>query len=358
MWRIDVQKDGQRRSFYSSKPGRTGQREANAKADAWLDDGVEVGRARVSDILDDHLERVKTTSRGNYRKEAYIVETYIRPAIGRKKISDLQMDDLQRILDKAHHHTDKKTGKPVELSRKTLQGIRSTISAMLKICRRRKLLYLVGEDLEIPKSSRVKGKNILQPDGLAVLFSSDATTWRGKPAPDPLINAYRLQVLLGLRPGELKGLTPSDFQGDRLTIRRAVNSYNEETMGKNENAIRAITLSAMARSCLEDQMQRLPDDGTLFGLPSLDAYRARWKEYCATNKIPYVTPYELRHTFVSVVKNLPEGEVKSLVGHSKSMDTFGVYGHAISGEDKKVSIRVNSLFVDLLKEYQKRGKNE
>ena len=25
-WRIDVQKDGARKSFYSSKPGRTGQR--------------------------------------------------------------------------------------------------------------------------------------------------------------------------------------------------------------------------------------------------------------------------------------------------------------------------------------------
>lgn len=33
-WKIDVQKDGKRRSFYSFKPGRTGQREANAKADA------------------------------------------------------------------------------------------------------------------------------------------------------------------------------------------------------------------------------------------------------------------------------------------------------------------------------------
>lgn len=36
-WQINVQKDGIRRSFTSSKPGRTGQREANAKADAgWM----------------------------------------------------------------------------------------------------------------------------------------------------------------------------------------------------------------------------------------------------------------------------------------------------------------------------------
>ena len=36
-WRISVQREGVRKSFYSRKPGRTGQREANAKADAWLD---------------------------------------------------------------------------------------------------------------------------------------------------------------------------------------------------------------------------------------------------------------------------------------------------------------------------------
>lgn len=39
-WQINVQKYGERRSFYSSTPGRTGQREANAKADAWLDDNI------------------------------------------------------------------------------------------------------------------------------------------------------------------------------------------------------------------------------------------------------------------------------------------------------------------------------
>ena len=43
-WRVSVQKDGVRKQFYSNKPGRTGQREANAKADAWLDDGIAARR--------------------------------------------------------------------------------------------------------------------------------------------------------------------------------------------------------------------------------------------------------------------------------------------------------------------------
>lgn len=42
-WCIAVQKNGTRKRFYSSTPGRTGQREANAKADAWLDDSVRNG---------------------------------------------------------------------------------------------------------------------------------------------------------------------------------------------------------------------------------------------------------------------------------------------------------------------------
>lgn len=36
-WKLGVQKDGVRKWFYSSTPGRTGQREANKKADLWLD---------------------------------------------------------------------------------------------------------------------------------------------------------------------------------------------------------------------------------------------------------------------------------------------------------------------------------
>ena len=40
-----------------------------------------------------------------------------------------------------------------------------------------------------------------------------------------------------------------------------------------------------------------------------------------------------------------------MVGHSKNMDTFGVYGHALEGEDQQVAIRINSLFVDLLKKH-------
>ena len=36
------------------------------------------------------------------------------------------------------------------------------------------------------------------------------------------------------------------------------------------------------------------------------------------------------------------------MGHSKSMDTFGVYGHALQGEDTVTAEKVNGLFERIL----------
>ena len=71
---------------------------------------------------------------------------------------------------------------------------------------------------------------------------------------------FRRPFPVGSGPGELHGLLPQDYQKGRLLIRRAVNSYGEETKGKNENAIRPITLSPLARACVDAQLADLPDD--------------------------------------------------------------------------------------------------
>ena len=61
-----------------------------------------------------------------------------------------------------------------------------------------------------------------------------------------------------------------------------------------------------------------------------------------------ITLYELRHTFVSIAKSLPEGEIKSLVGHSQNMDTYGVYSHAFEGDFDKVSNDIQVCFDNIL----------
>lgn len=76
---------------------------------------------------------------------------------------------------------------------------------------------------------------------------------------------------------------------------------------------------------------------------------------CEYNGITVVTPYELRHTFVSIAKKLPEGFVKTVIGHSKSMDTFGVYGHAIKGEDVAITAALDDAFHSAIDKYKNKS---
>ena len=339
-WRIDVQKDGQRKSFYSSKTGRTGQREANAKADKWLETGVAPTTMRVEEAyVLWYATQQQTTGEGNCRNISTRWRHWIGPGIGHKKLSSLTEQDLQNVVNKAY---------AAGLSKKTLSCICADMRALCKFCRASKLSTFNPESLRIPAGARLKGKKILQPADLLTLFNVDTTLYKGKTVRDDYINAYRFQVLTGLRPGELVGLQWGDIHGNTVQVQRAVNVRGEITKGKNQNAVRSFVLSTMARRVLDDQREITGNVGCVFGILTERQYAYRWRNYCITNGLTPVTPYELRHTFVSVVKTLPAGEVKGLVGHSQDMDTFGVYGHALTGEAESTAEAVNGTFLRLL----------
>lgn len=348
-WQINVQKDGVRRSFYSSIPGRAGQRECNKKADDWLDDNIEDENSRVKDLWEQFIAEIKlTTSAGNARNISYFGDNWIIPSIGRFKISIITENHLQEIIIKGYEHG---------LSKKTLIELSANIKKFIKYCRRIKVTTLLPESLYIPKGAKTKEKRIVQPDGFIILFRNDKITMRRKEVTDFFINAYRFQALTGLRPGELIALKQKNIIGNTVYIKNAINVHGEETKGKNDNAIRHFALSELAQTVVQAQLDMLSSVGMksdfLFPGENGEAlleqtYRRRWKRFCDYNNIPYVTPYELRHTFVSVAKNLPEGRVKTLVGHSRNMDTFGVYGHELDGELQKTASDLNTLFNEIL----------
>lgn len=260
-WQIKVQKDNERKAFYSSKPGRAGQREANAKADAWLDDGVENQNLKVSVLYKQYLESVKLrTSDENYEKLERDGRNHILPVIGNKKISVLNEQNLQRVIDIA---ASKK------LSYKTLKNIRAAMSGFLKYCRLSKVTTLCIENIILPQSAPTKQKNILQPKDLKILFSSDKTMFRGKVVTDPFIYAYRFEVLTGLRPGELVGLEWDDDCGDQLKLTRSINKKRQVTSGKNKNAVRPVILFDLARKVL-DQQKTISNGKRIFEIPSSD----------------------------------------------------------------------------------------
>jgi integrase len=337
MWRINVQKDGIRKSFYSGTPGRTGQRECNKKADEWLDENIIKTGLRVSSVCDEYLKSIqKVTGTGNCRNNDYFIRVYIKPKIGNIKLENITERHLQEVINSAY-----KKG----LAKKTLGSLRACIQAILKFGRINKYTTLIAENLTVPVSAPVYEKTILQPADLNILFSDSQTKYRRKIVSDPNIYAYRFYVVTGLRPGELIGLKWKDIRGDVVHLWRSINTLNEETQGKNYNSRRTFKLTPMALSILDNQkaLQSNMNIETehIFsrndGRPIIeDRLYESWIRYRNYHNLSNSTLYELRHTFVSIVKKLPEGYLKELVGHSKDMDTYGVYSHEFA-DDKAIA---------------------
>lgn len=367
-WQIKVQKDGVRRTFTSAKPGRTGQREANRKADAWLDEGITSTTKRCADVWSEYMISVEAAAGGSYIDQVEkFGRNYILPVIGVRRIGDLSTGMLQDVLNRSYkegclNQASRRRSKG-NLSRKTLQGIRGVEVSFVKWARQHKYTTLRPEDegLAVPKGARNKGKKILQPDALRVLLSTDTREVRGKVEQDENVHAYRVAVMTGLRPGELLGLCVGDVEGNRLHLHRAINRQNEETTGKNENAIRTVVLHPLAAAEIHAQLQQrtceeerpLRDDDPIFPLKNQQSLYNYWQFYQRCNGIdPPVSLYELRHTFVSMVEDaVSPAQLRRMVGHSRSMDTYGWYSHAVDGRDNAAALAVS----DALAEYAPAG---
>lgn len=349
-WHIKVQKDGERKNFYSGTPGRTGQRECNAKADAWLDSGLVATDTRADALFADWLiELQANTGTAHWRKYKGFWEKWISPRVGRKKISELTEQHIQNVVTDAHR---------AGLSKKTLENLRACMVAFIKYARKCKATSLVIENVYIPRNAPVGERAILQPNELRTLFSVDTTVMRGKPVPEPLVYAFRLEVITGLRPGELLGLEWKDIQGRKVTIRQSYNNSGEFTKGKNKNALRSFTMPVCGAEVMEGYKQSLGSQikFSKFIFPSEDGgplsqstYRKRWIRYRDSNGLSLgIRLYDLRHTFVSIFKELPEGLLKKLVGHSIDMDTYATYSHEIEGDDEKTAALMQETLQRLL----------
>lgn len=354
-WQINVQCNGKRKTFISSKPGRKGKLEAERKADSWLERGAVDDAVKVKVLLDLYVEDKKTRNgerSSSYRQTEQFVRLYIKPVIGEKRMAVLTAVDCQRVIDTAYRTHN--------LSRKTLTATRAALMNFLKWARMSRRSNLLVEGLTIPSGAAPSRRSILQPDALKILFSEDTTLYRGKPKFEPYIWAFRFAVVTGFRPGELIALQHKDISGTRYKLTGAINIRGDRTHGKNDNARRSGELGAVAMSILNSQrlylISNLVSSDYVFpdhidpSRPMLEKnYYRHWKRYCVYHGITEgTTVYELRHTFCSINDEMPEGLKKMVMGHSKSMDTEGVYGHKKRGDDERAAAYIDKAMAPYL----------
>lgn len=350
-WQIKVQRNGVRKAFTSSTKGRKGKHEAEAKADEWLESGTEDMRFDVAAkmFLDDIQQR---TGRSNYENNEWMMRLYILPEIKARKLSTITHAMWQRCILR---------GAEAGLSRRSCAHMRNTIIGFICFAEsnRWKIEKQDAKKLTIPNSAAPKKKKIiLQPSEIKMLFENDTVMSHRKPIFNRNIYAWRFFVVTGLRRGELCGLKKYDLVGNTLIIKRSINTYGQETSGKNDNARREILLPDVAMQVLKDQKEMLMREGIISSewiFP--DKYGERmhpkyiydaWKRFALQHGIKS-SLHDLRHTFISVNKtDLPLVLMKSVIGHSKSMDTYGVYGHDVDGEKERAAQIVDSVFSKII----------
>lgn len=338
-WRIRVMKEGRSFSFSSSVPGTKGRKEVQQKYDQWFY-GEASGTKTVGRVAQEFLEDVK--ARRGENSEAYsqyerYIRLYIAPRIASVKISKVTLRDWQSVINEA-------SGRNKALSEKTLKNLRGIIKGIIKFGYEDYQCELLRGNLYIPKGHSRKEKEILQKDDARRLLE-ESDLWY-----HPL---FCFLLLTGMRPGEAFGLQVDDVRGSIVTIKRSVNASGQITEGKNENARRVVPIGNMTRAILDKTIQRNDEyklhtkwifcspDGSMGNQSTM---RNHWEKLKKERNLPG-TVYSLRHTFISMMKNvLPEQSIKDIVGHSVSMTTFETYGHFVDGDQQRAAEIIDLTF--------------
>ena len=342
-WRIQARKDGKRYSFSSSIPGIKGRKECQLKYDNWYY-GEASGEKTVGQICKEFLNDVKARRGDNspaYEQYETYIRLYIAPVCSSKKICKMTLRDWQNVINGA-------TGQNKPLSDKTLRNLRGIIMGIVKFAYEDYQCEPLRGSLYIPKGHPIREKEILQKEDVRKLF---------EPSPLWYHPLFCFLALTGMRPSEALGIKIGDLKGDRVYIQRGVTARRKISEGKNKNARRMVPIGSLANSIIKSTIERnerynlhtewvfCSSDGTPGNQTRM---RKQWAKLKAERGLPNgATVYSLRHTFISLMKNvMPEQMIKDIVGHSVSMPTFKTYGHLLSDEPRQAAEIIDLSFGD------------
>lgn len=161
----------------------------------------------VESFLDQWLEGIKPSVRERtYLNYSDMIRLHISPQIGRRKLTELSISDVQRLLSGI---TSKRDDKPI--SPKMVRHIHACLRAALNDAMRQELIYRnVAALVSAPKVETKEVKPMTEEQVRAFLESIK----------DNRLEAlYHVAVRLGMRRGEILGLEWKDVDLDARTLR-------------------------------------------------------------------------------------------------------------------------------------------
>jgi integrase len=344
---LDLGRNGDGKRIRRKVTGST----ANEARDALrkLRDEIEAGvRARngnltVEAFLLGWLEREvpkfakSVNTRDNY---AWAVRHHLVPGLGSHRLAKLTADHVDDLLEARAARG---------MAKNSLRRIRAVLVTALDHADRRELVRRNVARLTTTPDGRFSERRSLSAAEALVLLGS----MRG----DRLETLVIVGVTMGLRPGELTGLSWRDVDLDAgvLHLRRALKRENNRpVMGelKTKRSRRSLGLPPFVVAALRRRQEFLaweraaagPDWSagweaeqlvftTTAGTPvDPSNLRRYFRRACANAGIGRWMPYEMRHTAASLLSDdgVPLEHVADLLGHDGTRMVAQVYRHAVS----------------------------
>jgi integrase len=318
-----------------------------------VDEGRFVASAAMT--LDELLDRWLVVKRqsveaSTLKSYEWIARTYIRPALGDRKVGSLRPIDLDMLYGELGGRG---------LSSRTVRICHTVLRQALEQARRWGFIARSpAVDASPPPQHKVE---VTPPTVDEVLRLLDAAYEE-----DPAFGTYLWVIsATGCRRGEVCALrwTDVDLDGRELRVRRSVVHVDGEVREKDTktHASRRLALDEPTVALLRQHRRRqrelalalgvrLPDDAVLFG----DLEGRPWRPDVCTNRfgrlrarlgLERVRLHDLRHFVASILIDggIPISTVSTRLGHSQTSTTLDLYTHAIPATDQRAAEYLGSV---------------
>lgn len=358
-----------RASFYGKTRQEVAGKMAAALNQVHAGNFIERNRATLGQWLERWMEVYQTEVSPNFRERRKdLIRLNIKPALGNIELQKLKPADIKAFYNQLAR-SGRRDGSG-GLSTGTIRHIHNILNPALKQAAREGLISKNPcADVSPPRIERTRQAKPLTKD--------QARRYLEALREDRLYAAFLLDLVIGLRRGELLGLQWQDFNPDtgELKIRRQLTRIRLERGGssleyaalKTPASYRTVILPNVAIIELKVHRKRQlaeellagsnynKEEGLIFCTPlgkKLDTRRL-YHIHCQAlkdAKLEHMAFHDLRHTCATLLLQAGENikTIQSLLGHSDIETTLNCYSHVLDDMKKTAADKLDSIYKDVL----------
>lgn len=348
-----------RKSFYGKTRKEVADKIARILKEVGSGTYIEPTQTTFGEWLDKWLAGYKKgqLKPGTYESYEIIINTHIKPALGKIPMAKLQAHNLQEFYNKKLQD-GRKDGNG-GLSTRMVRYFHAIIRQSLQQSVKEGLLLRNVADATNPPTVKNKQMRPLSEDELLTFFHATKE--------DRLFAAYVLAATTGLRRGELLGLCWDcvDLENGIITVKRQLLNLksgpvlDETTKSKSgkrsiiltDDAVRE--LKAYRKKQLQEKLLMggaYQDNGLVFckedgSFLRPEEFTKRFQRHLLKAGLPKVRLHDLRHTHASLLlaRGVHPKVVQERLGHSSITMTLDLYSHLTPGLQEAAAATLNGL---------------